>query len=486
MNIWIHLQALESAIQSLSDPADRNPESAHLATLLDGGWARAEDMTKVMDRYIHHASGQREVLEANRKNVGLVGKALKHHFAASTVQALLDAGADPNIPARSGRWEQTTHYPINQAINYPEMMRLLLASGADVSLRNHECLSPLGYALEQARWSSVEKCELVDDPVLQLLQAGADPNASLKQFRGMGSGVDFLESRKGIHTQWLFEHGADLSLRSLDGRTALHCPLNAEAARIALAAGLDPAARDANGNTPLHCQTSADGVAALVAAGANPNAINAKGVTPLAAVHTEEARAALLAAGARPNPNATAGKLYLAVSSGSVARVKKCLDAGADPNDFFDEDPVLFAAVRGPDKFNPKVIEMLLDAGANPTAGKGYMGGFLGFLALNEHVSVPGLIARVAPLCDLHQQDEYGMTILGRVAFNMNTRGRDKSKPDPRVVMCQALIDAGARPSEADFKSAPNLALRTLFKRATSTSPSAPRPDTPSVGMMSP
>lgn len=164
--------------------------------------------------------------------------------------------------------------PLHHAIEFNAMglAGLLLASGANPDIANHQGASPLhravGYGIGR---------------VQPLLDAGAD--IDLRD----GTGATPLHAAEGEPevTGLLLAAGADA--RAVDdwGRTTLHAVARSDSGTITglVAAGADPHVRDLRGRTALHeaaergYQTA--GIAALVAAGADVNAADAAGNTPL-------------------------------------------------------------------------------------------------------------------------------------------------------------------------------------------------------------
>lgn len=140
-----------------------------------------------------------------------------------------------------------------------ELVRKLLADGADVNSTNEKGYEGFGYTPLHTACSSFECTE--NAPLVQsLIQAGADINA-----------------------------------RDKFGRTALHRAAFHELASVVevlLQAGADVNARDEHGDTPLH-ETNANSKVAgmLLRAGASINATNKNGLTPLEEEAASKARA---------------------------------------------------------------------------------------------------------------------------------------------------------------------------------------------------
>lgn len=170
--------------------------------------------------------------------------------APGVVRALLEAkGIDvnpksfpPQRPEFDGPPPETT--PLNVAVEMrqAEVVRALLAKGADPNLADGNGNGPAHIALQ------TEQLDLLGE----LLKAGASANAGNKEYH---SPAHFC---------------------ALKGK--------AEALALLLAAGADPNVRDENGFTPLHLASRAGRVAAaeaLLGAGADANAANGTGSTAL-------------------------------------------------------------------------------------------------------------------------------------------------------------------------------------------------------------
>jgi ankyrin repeat protein len=198
------------------------------------------------------------------------------------VDVLLEAGADPNLDADSDHSFGST--PLIWAAYGArlEMVRSLLAHGADPHVRSgRNQLTPLFAAA-----------------------AGGDPEI----------------------VRLLLSQGLDASDTDLSGLTPLHWGARfPEVARILVANGADVNARDRSGVTPVMWLTSdrdldrvdvVESLRLLLAAGADLHARSTGGVTPLiSAVQSEDPVAvrALLEAGADVNVQDWAGQTSLAI-----------------------------------------------------------------------------------------------------------------------------------------------------------------------------
>lgn len=124
------------------------------------------------------------------------------------VQTLLDLGADVNVKDNETGWT-ALHY----GVGHTEIVRTLLATGAEVDARARNGATPLMSAIAAGNQES---------PFL-LLQAGADPNAKLWNGHTVLMGAAW-NGRCGV-VRALLEAGADIGASDEKDRTALDIAL---------------------------------------------------------------------------------------------------------------------------------------------------------------------------------------------------------------------------------------------------------------------
>ena len=214
---------------------------------------------------------------------------------AEAVQALLDRGADVNVPEADGT--TALHWATHR--NDRPIAEVLLGAGADADAVTRYGVTPLSLAATNGSAAVIEA----------LLTAGADPNRASPE----GETPLMTTARTGAvdAIRLLLDHGA--SVDAVEGwhqQTALMW---------------------------ASAQDNAAAARALVDRGASLHAVSGGGFTPLLFATREgnlETLDTLLAAGANPNdtlPNGTSA-LGLATYNAQYEVTARLLEAGADPN----------------------------------------------------------------------------------------------------------------------------------------------------------
>lgn len=263
---------------------------------------------------------------------------------AAVVEALLEAGADPNV--RSGLT------PLICGASYEKVIALLLNAGADPNLcsthSNSVGLSPLIVA---AQWNKTKVVKL-------LLDAGADPlHVDGQGTTAMRAAQDFSAKRSVAVLEKVIRE------RVTEARTlheAVAIKSGAELDRL-IAEGASIDDRNDVGRTALHDAALAgwlEGVETLLQARADVDALDDREASPIMRIATGPDAAsiakALIAAGADVKRGTIQGwtPLHQADDPGVV---RELLNAGVDADSVFEYACVM----RSPD-----VIETLIEGGA--------------------------------------------------------------------------------------------------------------------------
>lgn len=196
-------------------------------------------------------------------------------------QALLDAGADPNIQLPDG--ESVLAYlirnPYVRNLGNADRVRMLIDAGAEVGL------------WETILLADFERFETIVDN---------DPSAVRRPLlRGATALHAAASAADAKIVRYLLDSGADPNVQNDDGATPLHAALNPryvsgkplasreQVARLLLERGAQPGLADDAANTPLHVAARygvASMVKQLLEADADPLRQNISGHTPIALV----------------------------------------------------------------------------------------------------------------------------------------------------------------------------------------------------------
>ncbi|KAK3319607.1 hypothetical protein B0T19DRAFT_362247, partial [Cercophora scortea] len=207
------------------------------------------------------------------------------------VSLLLGYGLGLNTKSLDGN--TPLHYLVRGHRTSARLINLLLDRGADPNSVDRDGRTPLHTEM------STDICAL-------LVDAGSQVN----QQDNFGQSPLFYHDSDGI--KYLLSRGADPSVVSTSGKTALHYAACDEEVRTLVDAGLKVDATDGSGSTPLHTCLANDACAALLELGGSVHARDKSGRTPLMRFETDfpalktppyyqNKAKELLAAGADPN-----------------------------------------------------------------------------------------------------------------------------------------------------------------------------------------
>jgi ankyrin repeat protein len=403
--------------------------------------------TFVEDLLFSDANAVREWLESGvdvNASIPEFGNSLPLELAAtyntdaSVVELLLRAGAKVNAVSEYGATA------LQGAVSWnpnPEVTRLLLAAGADLYVNGNSVL------VEAARQNSPEIVRL-------LVEAGANVNEPVGEEFPLFAA---LQQNCFDTVETLLELGADASLVSTSGRSALHRILLRteevvryaranqlkgegvkpcqdhltleEQMKVLITAGADPNARTLDGLTPLMFAAAVrklEMVSVLLEADADVNARSENGVTALlqvlrresvpAAFHpapSSEVLRLLITYGADVNVscqrqncggNLSVGEtaLLLAVRSRDAESVRLLLEAGANTevSDARGRTALLWAGIRedgcSREYASPEIIRLLVEAGADVNVQATYKGSEAMFVCEDlKHLSDTPLLQAV-------------------------------------------------------------------------------------------
>ncbi|MDQ7826207.1 MAG: ankyrin repeat domain-containing protein [Candidatus Eremiobacteraeota bacterium] len=247
----------------------------------------------------------------------------------------------------------------------PEFVRILLASGADVSIKADNGLVPLHCA------KSKEVAEL-------LISKGTDINARDKE----GWTLLHYAADSGCKevAEFLISKGVDVNERDDQGVSPLFYAVGSdrrEVAELLISKGADTGARDKKGVTPFHCAAKKEMAELLISKGVDIKVKTDDGWNLLHKAALEgyaDVAELLVSKGLDINARDKSGKtaLHAAASKGYVKVVEVLLSNGADVNakDNYDLTPLHLAAAKG----HKDAANLLVSKGADVNAvnKKGY------------------------------------------------------------------------------------------------------------------
>ena len=360
-----------------------NGDSKKFAAFLEAG------AVKNLDELLLYLTSQREkptlemvqllidkgarVNQQVRYKTALMGAASEGHFEIAKL--LLAKSAEVNAQTDEG-----TALMMAVRGGHAAIVKLLLDAGAEVN-RKHRTGSTalIMSATRSVRELNPPRGTPLPPPspeIMKLLLAkGADANLS-----GAFGRTALMEADAAAKVKLLLDHGAQVNAKDEEGQTALMRAVDRNEAAVVdalLQAGADASALNENGETLLIRAASLGAVEivkSLLACGADVNHTDALGNTAyIVAYEKDHVAIQELLKSRRPATQATRNAfLRAAVAKKDSVKVGELLKAGADPNyeysighDHKDiKSTVLILAARVGDV---EVVRILLDAGANPS-----------------------------------------------------------------------------------------------------------------------
>ena len=374
-----------------------------------------------------------------------------HNAATSSghpeaIEALVAAGADPNA---KGPADWTPLHIAAGSSDHPEVIKALVAAGADPMARGLIGETPLHLAAGSSKHPEV---------IEALVVAGADPHA--KNQLGWTPLHQAVEQNDNAEVVQALEATFSASPES---RFSLACKqwgteeyfisASVTDVRACLDEGVDPMLRDAWGETPLHMAAGSSEhpeiIEVLVAAGADPHAKNQYGRTPLRTAFrrgeypkvVQALKTAVRGSGqAAKCQDWNTPEYFLRATAADVAA---CLEQGADLEVKGENRyrPIHTAAKFSND---PHVIQVLVDAGANPQQKLGSR-----LFGAETHEALHSWL-RPLHLAATYNDDPAITSALLKTGANPNSKGGVAASPLHRAAkwgtadVVKVLIDAGA------------------------------------------
>lgn len=397
------------------------------------------------------------------------------------------------------------------AKGYANVVRFLLANGADVNLAGANGWTPLQYAADAGHKAVVEA----------LLTAKAEVTPP----SGKDSPLHYAAKRGFVQlTELLIANKADVNHKGASGATPLHGAIssgNRAIVELLISKGADVTAKDDRGSTALHLAAARADlplVELLLNCKAEVNATDSSDETPLGfAVRKGEKSVVelLLKHGADVNAGyAARGSLLHEVISNIRADTLKLLLgrkpdlAKRDVRGFTVLQTLLLHVVRGSNREAPEKVQMLVQAGADPNEpfnpaisdeGQMYVPTIPGAaIGGQQHVRLSGFtplelacvakqVSTAKALLDtgakVKTMSPDGSTPLhyavsarslpfvqAVLAHSPDTELRDRERATPlmraveagEVNICEALLKAGANPNATNFQNG----MTPLFQAA--------------------
>ncbi|MCL1876305.1 MAG: ankyrin repeat domain-containing protein [Synergistaceae bacterium] len=296
---------------------------------------------------------------------------------AEVVNALIQAGA--NVNAKSNDGKTALSFAVKR---YSDIVSLLLANGADVSENDVKLAQENYLVLGRDIIGELEEA-VATSVVLQKIEAEIKNGMDVNAKEDDGSTVLMKAIKENANSKIinaLIQAGADINAKDNEGMTPFMWAASKnkfpEVLSVLIQAGADVNAKNEYGGTPLMtaaATNSAEVINALVAAGADVNAKSNSGLSPLimgaAFNENPEVLTALLQVGSDVNEKDNDGWTPLLAAALRVNHefLYPLFKAGAYVN-AKNSDGATALMVAAQRNYNPKVISVLLENGADAQA----------------------------------------------------------------------------------------------------------------------
>ncbi|XP_066909731.1 putative ankyrin repeat protein RF_0381 [Halyomorpha halys] len=303
----------------------------------------------------------------------------------SVVSKLLDLGADVNFTTDNG----DTALHIASANNSLEVVKVLVKRGAGINIQDYDGVTALMFAANNTNSNIL---------VTYLLHSGAD--LSLKSKRGRTALHYAAEGGCSECVLTLLDNGAKLENKDINGITSLHLAArggHVGVVTLLLDRGAELTAKNDKGSTPLMMASlygHLDVAKLLVGRGASLNDKDNSGMTALGRAHNEDIRNYLKSKGGiecvltllNKEESYAHTSISQAAGDGHIGRVKELLDCGADltAKSFKGATPLMISSLRG----HSDIVKLLVERGSplNDKDEDGYTA--LHYAIVGGHVGV--------------------------------------------------------------------------------------------------
>ncbi len=356
----------------------------------------------------------------------------------ATIRLLLVAGADPNGDAFDAMVGQhVTLLGMSASLGQLESANLLLSHGARIDAQGEDGLT----AAHRAQYGHLEMLKMLVRRGASLGLVDAEGKTILLRAAGQDPEMlAFLLGQHDVDTNWRDKLGRNVLMQAI---LANNVP-----GATALLGRVDINARTRKGETALHFAASLGHMAlveALVQAGADAGAVDDSGSSVLAwaaAAGATDVCQYFIERGVDIHAESEHGYTAL-MSASSVGCVRALLQRGARVNAISSRrESALTFAVIDHDRAR---VELLLEAGADPTLIGGPMPGPFHYAALNGDEEIIRAIAKKARKIDL-RDDNCRTPLMIAAQFNSSAG-------------VNSLLELGADPllRDADGKTARQL-----------------------------